>query len=73
MLKDENIDFVVIGEGELTFLKLIKYLETGNRSILYAIDGICFRDGNEIVTRPQKRFIEDLDSLPFPAYDLVDI
>jgi len=73
VLSCDSIDFVVIGEGELTFLMLIKALES-NKGDLSAIDGIAFKSSKgEIVINPRQDLIEDLDSLPFPAWDLLAI
>ncbi len=70
VLKDTNIDYVVIGEGERTFLEILPRLE--NDEPLDDVKGIAFmRDGNIVVT-PEREFIENLDSIPFPAWDLVD-
>jgi anaerobic magnesium-protoporphyrin IX monomethyl ester cyclase len=62
------IDAVVLGEGEETFLDLIRAWEKGGN--LETVDGIVYRDRkNDVIRRnkPQKR-IEDLDFLPIPAY-----
>lgn len=65
------IDIAVFGEGEITILELAEFLEGKRR--LADIDGIGFRsNGKNIRTKP-RRLIENLDSLPFPAYHLVDI
>lgn len=65
-------DAVCIGEGEQTSLEICSFLE-GKISSLEHIDGICFKkDGRIIRTRP-RQFIADLDSLPLPARDLIDI
>ncbi len=73
VLSRESIDFVVIGEGELTFLMLIKALES-NKGDLSTLDGIAFRNSKgEVIINPRRDLIEDLDSLPFPAWDLLPI
>lgn len=66
------IDYVVIGEGESTFLELIKYL-TGNSESLAFTDGIAFRKKNEIKLIPKMKFEDNLDALPFIDYGLIDI
>jgi len=71
ILKDENIDIAVIGEGEETLWELLKYLEE-EKDIINVI-GIAFRRGKEIIFTGQRKYIENLDILPFPAWDLVDI
>lgn len=63
------IDFVVMGEGELTFLDLIRALN--GRGRVEDIDGLAYRDRESIRINPRKRLIEDLDALPFPARDLL--
>jgi len=65
----EDVDFVVAGEGEYTMLELLKALE-GDRS-LKEVKGITFRDKGKIVKTPSRGYIEDLDSLPFPARHLL--
>lgn len=64
-----SIDFLVQGEGEVTFLNLIKTLEKGNN--FTEIPGLGYRrqDG-EVVINDKDKLIEDLDSLPFPARNL---
>lgn len=64
-------DAVVIGEGEVTMLELVKaWGESGDIS---AVHGIAYvKDGKVIQTPPRER-IRDLDSIPFPAYHLVDL
>ena len=68
----KEIDFAVIGEGEYTFLSLIKCFEK-NRSgktrhkNIKNIKGIAFRKGgNAVKTKPVDK-IQNLDELPIPA------
>jgi len=71
LLEDKNIDIGVYGEGDITFPLLVKRLEEGKD--YKDIKGIIYRDDGEIVANPPQVFVEDLDSLPFPAWDLVDM
>jgi len=64
----EDIDFVVIGEGEYSFRDLLRGMEKGDLS---GLDGIAFRDNGRIRLIPKTRFIRDLDELPFPARHLL--
>ncbi len=70
-LQDANLDYVVLGEGEESFLRLIRCLE--GRGSLSDIDGIGWRSNGHITITPKKRYIEDLDSLPFPSHHLLDM
>jgi magnesium-protoporphyrin IX monomethyl ester (oxidative) cyclase len=66
-----ELDFVVLGEAEESFPQL---LEAISRGLGYdEIDGLAWRDGAEIRVQPKTRFIKDLDSLPYPARDLLDM
>ena len=71
-LRESKLDFVAIGEGELTFEELIGQLKEG-KSDWNKINGLAYRDERGAVTinRPRE-LIEDLDALPFPARDLID-
>lgn len=65
------IDFVVIGEPELTVQELAKTLEAGKLDELKKVKGLGFKKDGEDVITPPRPFIEDLDSLPFPARHLL--
>jgi anaerobic magnesium-protoporphyrin IX monomethyl ester cyclase len=64
-----DIDLVVVGEGEHTFLDLVNTID--KQGSLDEVHGICFRNNETIHTTQPREFIENLDSLPFPAFDLV--
>ncbi len=72
-LEATSADAAVPGEGELTLEHLLRsHLEGGDYG---AIPGLIWRaqDG-EIVTNPGSTpLVDDLDSLPFPAYDLINV
>lgn len=69
VLKEKEIDLVVMGEGEKTLGELLKAIDEG--ADLAKIDGIAYRVGENIVVNAKTRYIEDLDSLPFPARHLL--
>ena len=64
------VDIIVRFEGELTFLELMKALETS--SDLRAVKGIVYREKKDIVKNEDRPPIADLDSLPFPALHFFD-
>jgi anaerobic magnesium-protoporphyrin IX monomethyl ester cyclase len=64
-----EIDYIVRGEGEETFVELVKALAEGD---VAGVAGLSFRNNGGVVHTPERQLIEDLDSLPFPAYHLVE-
>ena len=64
---NKNIDIVVFGEGEHTFLELLDK----ECMDLKSIDGIAYRENRRIIQNNPRSLIKDLDSLPFPRRDLV--
>lgn len=71
-LENENIDIVVIDEGDLTFLDLIKTLEENKP--LKDVLGIAYKDeAGKIHRNPPRPLIQDLDSLPDLPYELIDV
>ena len=70
-LRNPDVDFVIRGEGERTFLELLKSLDEGGTQS--TIRGLSLRDKNGfIVHNPPRGLIGNLDSLPFPDRDLFD-
>jgi len=67
----KNVDIAVIGEGEYAMLDVAQAFE--GKKKLNDIKGIAYRKNNSVVVNSPRSFIEDLDTLPFPAYDLVDM
>ncbi len=70
-LAQPNIDFVVIGEPELTVQELAKVLEKGTAEDLKNVKGLGFALNGKIIITPPRPVIQDLDSLPFPARHLL--
>lgn len=69
VMADSNIDFIVRGEGDNSFLNLVRCLETGKG--FDAVDGITFRRDGKVLHNKEAGYIADLDSLPSPAYELL--
>lgn len=67
-----SIDYVIIGEGEVSFLALIDSLINNNRSFKI-IDGIAFRDKGCIKLNPKTDFINNVDKIPFADYSILNI
>jgi len=70
-LNKTGADAVVIGEGENTIIELMKALSNG--SPLSDIKGIAFQEEGKVKINDGRDLIEDIDSIPFPAYDLFPI
>ncbi|MBW1989063.1 MAG: cobalamin-dependent protein [Deltaproteobacteria bacterium] len=71
VLGDPKVDFVVQGEGEWTFARLLEALENGGDP--GRVPGVSRLAGKDLVVNPSPGFIEDIDRLPLPAWDLVDL
>lgn len=68
---DAGFDAVVPGEGELTLLELSQKVRAGQA--LGAIPGLVQRREGQLVRGPHRPFLKDLDALPLPAWDMVDM
>jgi anaerobic magnesium-protoporphyrin IX monomethyl ester cyclase len=68
-LEEKSIDIIVLGEGEDTLPSLLRQLKEGQD--LSNLDGIAFRRNGQVQVNPRTRCIEDLDGLPFPAWELL--
>ena len=64
-----QFDIGVIGEGEETAVELLKALGSGGDP--GAVNGIIYRKDGRLITTPPRALIRDLDTLPFPAWDLL--
>ena len=66
---DKAFDFGVYGEGEHTFLELMKFLD--HRGEISEIDGLIYKDNGEFKLNKPRKYIEPLDSIPPPARHLL--
>lgn len=60
-------DYVIAGEGELSFAKLLDVLE--KEGDLSVVPGLLYRKNGQIIVNEQGEYIQNLDQLPFPAWD----
>ncbi|MDP2865189.1 MAG: radical SAM protein [Elusimicrobiota bacterium] len=67
---ERGADAVVRREGEITFPELAAAFASG--APLSSVAGVSWRDGEGVHRNPDRLFIKNLDSLPFPRWDLVD-
>jgi anaerobic magnesium-protoporphyrin IX monomethyl ester cyclase len=68
----EGADFVIIGEAEHTLLELTGHIKNGFNDYS-AINGLAYIKDGEVVKTGGRPVLKDLDSMPLPAWDLVDI
>jgi len=69
IIEDENVDYVVVGEGEYVFKNLLGYLN-GHDDL--PAKGIAYKRDGKLITTPRENFITDLDALPLPSYHKID-
>ncbi|WP_456434656.1 B12-binding domain-containing radical SAM protein [Methanopyrus sp.] len=73
-LRESHADAVVRGEGELTTADLLDHVDGWEDPDLSDVPGISYLDERgKLMRNDDRRPIEDLDSLPLPAYDKIDI
>ncbi|MFA5771637.1 MAG: cobalamin-dependent protein [Thermoplasmata archaeon] len=65
-----EIDYIIRGEGEITLVELIKALR--DHKNIGEVSGLSFKHNGKIIHTPSRPLIENLDSLPYPAYHLVE-
>lgn len=73
--KMDVYDIMCIGEGEETFAELLDNFDYRKKKInnLSSIKGIAYKKNNVIISTGFRPYITNLDSLPFPALDLLNI
>lgn len=67
----QEVDYVIIGEGEESLLALIRKIESGKKLKKIAIDGCAYKENGNIKLNQKRNFIENLDSIPLPARELL--
>jgi radical SAM superfamily enzyme YgiQ (UPF0313 family) len=67
----KEVDYVLRDEGDHTFPRLVRAIQTD--AGFEEIPGLTWRRGPEVVRNKSGPVVEDMDALPYPAYDLVDV
>jgi anaerobic magnesium-protoporphyrin IX monomethyl ester cyclase len=67
----QGFDYVILGEAEYTLLNLVQSLDSENSTS--NITGLVYNTKDGLVNTGKRPVINDLDSLPFPAWDLIDV
>lgn len=71
VVRDLGADFGIVGEGEVTIRELVEYIERKNTNY-NEILGIAYKTKDaEVIVNKRRPLIEDLDEIPFPAWDLM--
>jgi anaerobic magnesium-protoporphyrin IX monomethyl ester cyclase len=70
--ESSSLDIVVRGEGEQTLLELARLVSEGNLKALSGVQGITYKKNGDIIQTPERPFMTDIDSLPYPAHHHFD-
>jgi anaerobic magnesium-protoporphyrin IX monomethyl ester cyclase len=65
-----EIDIACIGEGEVTWKEILSEAKSKNWK---SVKGICYRQDDEIIFTEPRPLIPNMDDIPYPAYDLMDL
>ncbi len=66
-----ELDIICIGEGESTFSDLYDQIAKGSRDF-QSVNGLCIRQNNTFTFTAPRSLISDLNTIPYPAYDLLE-
>ncbi len=61
-------DLIALGEAEQTIVRVVNIIVKGGD--LFAIPGLVIRKGKRAIKTQGKRLVQNIDQLPFPAWDL---
>ena len=64
------VDYCIIGEGEESFTHLLDAIENNSKSFDH-VEGLAYLQDGTYVCNTKKTYINDLDTIPFPARDMV--
>jgi len=71
VLNDPYCDFILLGEAEDSFRDFITRFNQGAN--ITSVDGLGWKSNNKININEKVRWVMDLDAIPFPAYDIMEI
>lgn len=68
---EHGADFIIQGEGERTLLELINTIEQSES--VENVLGVVYRKDEAVIVNPKRTVLQNLDELPMPAWDLIDM
>jgi len=71
VVENQDIDFVVAGEGEYTILELVNALEKGKE--VEKVKGLYFKKGKKVQFTGERQFVKNVDDIPMPARHLLQM
>lgn len=71
-LSHKFIDYGIAGEGEYALLELVRAIESKSAEDIRNIKGLVYREKGKVICNGE-RIVEDIDSLPMPAYHLLPV
>lgn len=66
--KKTGADAIIIGEGEISAINLLNALEAKKSPA--GVNGVAYMDGGRCVINPRQELIKDIDTIPFPQWDM---
>ena len=69
---EQGADFILLGEAELSLLELANCIRGGSKDYA-SVQGLAFKQNQEVIKTKKRNVITDLDSLPVPAWDLINM
>ncbi len=67
----KDLDYIVLGEGEISFSQLLSHLSRGGNG--REVKGIAYAENGKVILNPRPNLITNLDTLPLPAYHLIEV
>lgn len=68
-----KVDFAICGEGEQTLGELLDHLNGISKEEISNINGLAYLSSGKITRTAPRKPLKELDTLPFPAWELIDI
>lgn len=69
--QNQHIDYIIRGEGEITFLDFLE--KTGTGRSISDVEGLSYRENGQVRHNKNRPLIEDINILPYPARHLVQL
>lgn len=69
----DYVDYGIVGEGEQTFLELVNFISENPVSVPINVSGLVLHNNGTFIVTSKREPIKNLDSIPYPAWDLIDM